>query len=140
MRLLVRGPQYFSEYEFVKEQLDDLTEGIRDIILISDHRIGAETSIDPSHFGLAEQWFSYRWKKNAIYGGDQKKFATIIRHNAPYEGKKQKTKGLERKRLDMMRDCTFFVAFHDIGGKDKETEAMIALAKLFDRKYKVIRV
>lgn len=139
IRLIVRGP-FKYETDFVKVKLNELTDNLKDCVLVSDMRPGREYNRSPSHFPQAEVWHQGRWLTNVRQGNDPKRFSTIVRHHAPYSGFKQQVQGQKARRLSMVRDATALVAFWDVGGKDEETESMIQLAKAYDLKLKVIRL
>lgn len=132
IRLCVRGPLDFKDYSFVKSTLDRLTAKAKNIILISDQRIGYESHISPSSFPLAEKWFAGMWLKNRLFEMPGHRYSTIVRHCAPFSGDKQWSKGRAIKYRNMIQDSTHLIAFWDVGGMDRETEEMIRLALIYD--------
>jgi hypothetical protein len=129
LRLIVRGPVGMDDYKTVREVLDKLTKGMKDVVLVSDSQIDREYSFSPSSFPLAERWLVDKWKRE---GAPRRRFHKIVREHVPFTGDKQWKEGVKVRRRTMVTQADLLVAFVEPGTDDFETEEMVRLAKVFD--------
>lgn len=141
MRLIVRGPGDYDDFDLVRAELDRLTAKYDRIVLVSDVRPDVWSSRPScSNFPLAEKWMQARWKKMASFGQDPTRFAEVVYHYQKWLDDKRWSAAVKQRRLDMITDADMLIAFHDVGGDDYETEEMIRLSKLYDLKLRKVLI
>lgn len=131
MKLIVSGPDKFTELDFMTLMLNRLTFQYDDVSLIAAQKPDNEHL---SIFQCASDWYENKWKRG------WKGYRLLRRHYPLYSGKKKWSDGMKQMRMEMIEECTHVVAFWDVGGNDFHTEELIRLAKIFDRKLKVFKV
>ena len=141
IRLIVTGPRFMDDRDLVFDTLDEFTDNRSNVVLISDCRPEYQTwQPDHSNFPIACDWFTRRWRMNAVRDGDKTKFSTTIpvfEDKVPKKGDQEKS--AKRRRRTMMERANALVAFHEVGGDDHETRKLVKLAVAFNLILKVVR-